>query len=72
MIFAARQLPEKYQEQNSELYTTFVDLTKAFDMVSRVDLWKIMKKFGCPNRFVTVVQQFYDDMMALVLDHGDI
>jgi len=50
MIFAARQLQEECQEQNSELYTTFVDLTKAFDMVSRDGLWKIMKKFGCPNR----------------------
>ncbi|XP_040289820.1 LOW QUALITY PROTEIN: uncharacterized protein LOC121002429 [Bufo bufo] len=31
MIFAARQLQEKCQEQNRELYTTFIDLTKAFD-----------------------------------------
>ena len=27
---------------------TFVDLTKAFDTVSRDGLWKIMAKFGCP------------------------
>ena len=32
MVFAARQ--EKYQEQNCLLYTTFVDLTKAFDSQS--------------------------------------
>ena len=70
MIFAARQLQEKCQEQNSELYTTF-DLTKAFDTVSRDGLWKIMKKFGCPDRFITVVQQFHDGMMASVLDDGD-
>jgi len=30
-----------------------------------------MKKFGCADRFTTVVQQFYDGMMALVLDDGD-
>ena len=71
MIFAARQLQEKCQEQNSKLYTTFVDLTKAFDPVSRDGLWKIMKKFECPNRFITVVQQFHDSMMASVLDDGD-
>ena len=34
MIFAARQLQEKCQEQNLGLYLTFVDLTKAFDSVS--------------------------------------
>ena len=31
MIFTARQLQEKCQEQNVDLYMTFVDLTKAFD-----------------------------------------
>ena len=31
-----------------DLYMTFVDLTKAFDTVSRDGLWKITAKFGCP------------------------
>ena len=35
MIFTARQLQEKCQEQNVDLYMTFVDLTKTFDTVSR-------------------------------------
>ena len=39
MIFTARQLQEKCHEQNVDLYVTsyktFVDLTKAFDTVSR-------------------------------------
>ena len=38
MIFAARQLQEKCQEQNVGLYTTFVDLTKAFHTVCRKGL----------------------------------
>ena len=42
MIFTARQLQEKCQEQNMDLYMTFVDLTKAFNTVSRGGLWKIM------------------------------
>ncbi|XP_063590560.1 uncharacterized protein LOC134767492 [Penaeus indicus] len=45
MVFAARQLQEKCQEQNVDLYTTFVDLTKAFDTVSRSGLWSIMNAF---------------------------
>ena len=64
MIFAARQLQEKCQEQNVDLYTTFVDLTKAFDTVSRDGLWKIMAKYSCPNHFITIIQQFHDGMMA--------
>ena len=35
MIFTTRKLQEKSQEQNVDLYTTFVDLTNAFDTVSR-------------------------------------
>uniref|UniRef100_A0A8C7WPE7 Reverse transcriptase domain-containing protein n=1 Tax=Oryzias sinensis TaxID=183150 RepID=A0A8C7WPE7_9TELE len=71
MIFAARQIQEKSVEHNQDLYTTFVDLTKAFDTVSREGLWKIMAKFGCPNRFVKIVKQFHDGMMARVLDDGN-
>uniref|UniRef100_K7EZ86 Reverse transcriptase domain-containing protein n=2 Tax=Pelodiscus sinensis TaxID=13735 RepID=K7EZ86_PELSI len=71
MIFAARQLQEKCQEQNRELYTTFVDLTKAFDTVSREGLWRIMSKFGCPDRFILMVRQFHDGMTARVLDDGE-
>ena len=35
MIFTAKQLHENCQEQNVDLYMTFVDLTKAIDTVSR-------------------------------------
>ena len=33
MIFTARKLQEKCQEQNVDLYMTFDDLAKAFDTV---------------------------------------
>nr|VZI34251.1 unnamed protein product [Spirometra erinaceieuropaei] len=35
MIFAARQFQEKCREMRIHLYSTFVDLTKAFDAVNR-------------------------------------
>ena len=70
MIFAARQLQEKCQEQNLDLYLTFVDLTKAFDSVCREGLWRIMVKFGCPQKLITMVRQFHDGMMASVQDQS--
>ena len=54
-MFAVRQLQEKCQEHIKDLYTTFVDLTKAFNTVSREGLWKIMAKFGFPNKFIKMV-----------------
>ena len=71
MIFTARQLQEKCQEQNVDLYMTFVDLTKAFDTVSRDGLWKIMAKFGCPPRFIAMVWQFHGGMQARVQNDGE-
>nr|VZI41450.1 unnamed protein product [Spirometra erinaceieuropaei] len=70
MIFAARQLQEKCQEMRTHLYSTFVDLTKAFDTVNREGLWKIMQKFGCPEQFTQMVRQLHDGMMARVTDNG--
>ena len=66
-----RQLQEKCMEQHRDLYLTFVDLTKAFNTVSRDGLWKIMGKFGCPSTFIAVVRQFHDGRMAQVLDDGE-
>ena len=71
MIFAARQLQEKCQEQHRDLYTTFIDLTKAFDTVSRAGLWKIMAKFGCPDKFTALVRSFHDGMQVRVQDDGE-
>ena len=36
-------------ENNTE--TVFIDLTKAFDMVSRSGLWLLLRKFGCTELF---------------------
>nr|VZI34460.1 unnamed protein product [Spirometra erinaceieuropaei] len=69
MIFAARQL-QKCQEIRTHLYSTFVDLTKAFDTMIRDGLRKIMQKFGCPERFAQMVLQLHDVRLARVTDHG--
>ncbi|BHF75504.1 hypothetical protein SprV_0501860000 [Sparganum proliferum] len=54
----------------THLYSTFVDLTKAFDTVNREGLWKITQKFGCPERFIQMVPQLHDGMMSRVTDNG--
>ncbi|BHF60467.1 hypothetical protein SprV_0100343200 [Sparganum proliferum] len=69
VIFAARQLQEQCQEMRTNLYSTFEDLTKAFDLVNREGLWKIMQKFGCPERFTQMVRQLHDDMATRVTDN---
>ncbi|VDL90107.1 unnamed protein product [Schistocephalus solidus] len=72
MIFADRQLQEKFPEMLTHPYTTFVDPTKAFDTVNRDGLWKVMQKFGCPERFTHMMRQLHDGMTARVTDNGTI
>lgn len=55
----------------STTFTTFIDLMKAFNIVSREGLWKSMSKFGCPGRLIQAVEQFNDGIQAQVLDGGE-
>nr|VZH92131.1 unnamed protein product [Spirometra erinaceieuropaei] len=66
MIFVARQP----QEMRTYPYSSFVDLTKAFDTENHDGLWKIMQKFVCRERFVQMVRQLHDGMMARVTNNG--
>ena len=66
MIFSLRQLQEKCREQGKPLYVAFIDLTKAFDLVSRDGLAKI----GCPPTLLSIVKSFHDNMEGTVLYNG--
>ncbi|BHF84887.1 hypothetical protein SprV_1002803900 [Sparganum proliferum] len=75
IIFTAGKLQEKCQEMRTQLYSTFVDLTKAFNTVNREGLWKIMKKFGCPERFIQMVRQLHyastnSSSLSTAIEHG--
>ncbi|XP_063595009.1 uncharacterized protein LOC134771986 [Penaeus indicus] len=72
MVFVLRQLQEKCREQNKGLYMTFVDLTKAFDTVSRKGLWMIMERLGCPPKFLSMVIQLHDDQRGQVRLNSDL
>lgn len=72
MIFSARQLQEKCREQRVDLYQVFIDLTKAFDTVNRNALWKILKRIGCPDKFVNILQSFHDNMQVWVSSSGEL
>ena len=71
MIFTARQLLEKFQEPNMDIYITFVDPTKAFDIVSRDGLWKLMITFTYPPRYIAMLLQFHDSMQTRVRNGGE-
>ena len=71
MIFSLLQLQEKCREQNKPLYIAFIDLTKAFDLVSREGLFNILLKIGCPPKLHSLIRSFHDDMKATIQYEGD-
>ena len=70
MIFSARQIQEKCTEQQQPLFMAFIDLTKAFDSLNREALWKILKRMGCPEKFIAILRLLHDGMTAKALCNG--
>lgn len=66
MIFIARQLQEKCRKHKQDLFVASVDLSKAFDIVLRDLLWRVLLHYGCPAKFVNILRQFHDGMRAKV------
>ena len=58
MVFSLHQLQEKCREQQMPLYIAFINLTKAFDLVSRDGLFKALRKIGCPPRLHSLIESF--------------
>ena len=72
MIFSLRQLQEKCREQRMPLYVAFIDLTKAFDLVSRDGLFKALRKIGCPPKLHSLIESFHSNMKGTVQFNGNI
>ena len=67
----AKYTPEKCREQQQPLFLAFVDLTKAFDLVSRSGLFKILQKIGCPPKLLAIrIPSFHQDIQSTVCFDG--
>ncbi len=65
-----RQLQEKCREQRQTPYIAFIDLTKAFDLVSREGLFTLLHRIGCPPKLLKMVTSFHDEMKGTVQYDG--
>ena len=48
------------------IYMVCVDFSKAFDTVGRTGLWQLLRKYGCPEKFTTIIEAIHTGMMANV------
>ena len=71
MILSLSQLQEKCIEQNPPLNLAFIDPTKAFDLVSRDSLFKMLPLNDCPSKLLSIVRSFHDGMVSTIQFDGD-
>ena len=66
MIFSLKPLQEKCLEQRRSLYIAFIDLTKAFVLVSRSGLFVLLHRIGCPPKLLRMITSFHEEMKGTV------
>jgi len=47
---------------NQDSFVLFVDIVKAFDSVNRDMLWKILEKYGIPEKIIQTIKKMYTDI----------
>ena len=52
------------------LYIAFIDLTKAFDLVSRDGIFQILPKIGCAPKLQSMIESFNTNMKETVQFNG--
>ena len=66
MIFSLHQLQEKCHKQRWPLYIAFINLTKAFDLVSWKGLFTLLQRIGCPPKLLRIITSFHEGMQGTV------
>ncbi|KAL9952861.1 hypothetical protein ACROYT_G040182 [Oculina patagonica] len=69
-IATLRIILEQSLEWNSPVYATFVDYEKAFDSVDREVLWKLLRHYGIPEKYITLIQKTYEECTCRVIHNG--
>ena len=67
MMFVIRRLQKLARKKRTPLYVlSFIDLTKAYDLVDRTLLWTVLARFGVPQNTISFIRQYHDGMGAYV------
>ena len=65
-----RIIIEQSLEYQTPLYSVFVDFQKAFDSVDREVIWKLMHHYGFSPKYITIIQQLYENTTCQVIHEG--
>ena len=71
-IVTLRIIVEQCFQWQSSLYINFVDFEKAFDSIDRTALWKLLRHYGLPAKFVTLIKNMYEGFTGRVIFNGQV
>ena len=71
-IATLRVIIEQSFEWRSPLYINFVDFRKAFDMVDRYTVWRILRHYGIPEKIADIMQSLYDNTKCQVIHNSSL
>ena len=69
-IATLRIIVEQSLEWSSPLYINFVDYRKAFDSLHRNSLWQLLRHYGIPTKFASLIKNTYEGMTSQVFHGG--
>ena len=64
------QLIERFRERKRNLHMIFIDLEKTYDKMPREVLWWTLMKKGVPIKYIDIIKDIYDEVVANVRTCG--
>ena len=61
-VFTVKSALRKRREHGLETWVIFLDLVKAFDRVPRAMLWMVLRKFGVPEKIVSLLIRLHENV----------
>ncbi|CAH8593510.1 unnamed protein product [Schistosoma intercalatum] len=71
-ITTLRIIVEQSIEWNSSLNINFIDYEKAFDSVDRTTQWKLLRRYGVPQKIVNIIQNSYEGLHCKIVHGGQL
>ena len=65
-ILNTRVILKERQRSGKDTWAIFIDLVKAFDTIPRESLFKVLAKFGIPDKLIGVIRRLYSNLKVKI------
>ena len=69
-IFTLRQIFEKSWEYAKDVFACFIDLEKAYNLISRDKLWRVVQEYGIHGHLLMAIKSLYSQPEVCVRVNG--